>query len=419
MKQMRGVAIVGIGQTPRNPEYTRDTDAYSWKDYIVEASYKAIADCDRGLEPKDIQYIVANYHGEGQIQHGGLGPVVSETLGLLPTGCTVLCANCAGGGVGLHEAYGLIASGRYDRVLCVGFEKAFDLFNDADKRALGGNVEFDFELGYDHPTLQALLQLNGYRLWGKKRTLKALVQNRIQGLWFAKRTPEAQFYGTDFTIDRDEMFQMIDEMDDDSHFIPHEFYQKLPTTAMAEGAAAIMLVAAEDAYSYSSHPIFLDAVGYKCNSHLLSSQMFYPAPDLVKFSMNDFGAVQLACDDVYKFTGRKPEDLDFCNIYEPHITSFIPMLTATQVCKNCDEMIDFILDGQTAYGGRLPCGTDGGRGLFGMTSGSNVGDCVVECVRQMRGLCGERQLQKVDLSMAMGMQGEMASAAVCLLRNSQ
>ena len=131
---MRGVAIVGIGQTPRSSLYCRDTDTYSWKDYIVEASFKAINDCDRGFGPKDIDYIVANYHGEGQIQHGGLGPVVAETLGILPTGCTVLSANCAGGGVGLNEAYGLIASGRYDRVLCIGFEKAFLMQNPLNLR---------------------------------------------------------------------------------------------------------------------------------------------------------------------------------------------------------------------------------------------------------------------------------------------
>ena len=416
---MRAVAIVGIGQTPRTQRYFRDTDTYSWKDYIVEATFKAIANCDKGLEPKDIDYIVANYHGEGQIQHGGLGPVVAETLGILPTGCTVLSANCAGGGVGLNEAYGLIASGRYNRVLCIGFEKAYDLFNDADKRAIGGDVEFDYELGYDHPTLQALLQLNAYRDWGFKRTLKCLIQNRVQGLWFAKRTPEANFYDTEFTIDKDEMFKMIDEMDEDSHFISNDFYDKLPVTRVCEGCAALILVPADEALSYSSHPIFLDAVGYKANSHLLSNQMHDPNPLLSAYTCNDFAAVQLAADEAYKFAGRKPSELNFCNVYEPHITSFIPMLTATQVTKSCSDMLDFVLDGQTAYDGRLPCGTDGGRGMFGMTSGSNVGDCVVECVRQMRGLCGERQLKKVDISMAMGMQGEMGSSACCLLRNSR
>lgn len=416
---MRGVAIVGVGHTPRSPIWSRNTDLYSWKDLIRIAAYAAIEDCSKGLDPKDIDYIVANYHGEGQIQAGGLGPVVAETLGLLPRGCTVLCANCAGGGVGLHEAFGLIASGRYDRVLCVGFEKVYDLFNDADKRALGGDVEFDFELGYDHPTLQTLLQLSAYREWGKKRTLKALVQHRGQSLWFADRNPDAAYYKANFPWDQKALFDMIDAMDDDSIFIPQEFWDRIPGACLTDGCAAMVLVPADEAYAYSDHPIFLDAASYKMNSHLMSNQMHYAAPELKPYTFNDFGAVRLAAADAYKFSGHTVDQLDFCEVYEPHITALVPMVAATQIRPDCNSVIDFILDGQTGYGGRLPVGTDGGRGLFGMTSGSNVGDCVCEIVKQMRGLAGERQLKKADLAMAMGMQGEMGSASCAILRNSR
>jgi acetyl-CoA C-acetyltransferase len=416
---MRGVAIVGVGQTPRDPIWSRNTDLYSWKDIVIQASYDAIKDCSKGLNPKDIQYIVANYHGEGQIQAGGIGPVVSEMLGMLPAGCLALCANCTGGGVGLHEAYNLIASGRYDRILAFGFEKVYDLFNDGDKRALGGDVEFDYEFGFDHPTLQALHQVYAYRTWGKKRVLRAHVQYRGQSLWFAERNPSAAYYKANFPWDQKTLFTMIDKMDDNGIFVPQEFWNVIPSTHLTDGCAAMILVPADDAFTYTDHPVYVDAVSYKSNSHLFSSQMHYPVPELKNYDFEDFGSVRCAVADSYKQAGYGVESIDFMEAYEPHVTSLIPMLTATQIQESCTNTIDFVLDGQTGYGGRLPCGTDGGRAIFGMTSGSNVGDGVVEVMKQMRGLAGERQLKKADVAMVLGMQGQMASASCAILRNSQ
>lgn len=416
---MRGVAIVGVGQTPRNPIWLRNTDNTSWKDLIIKASYDAIKDCNRGLNPKDIQYIVANYHGEGQIEAGGLGPVVSETLGLLPTGCTALCANCTGGGVGMHDAYAMVASGKYDRVLTVGFEKTFDLHNSGDKRAIGGDVEWDFQFGYDHPTMQALLQTYAYNKWGKKNVLKALSLNRQDALWFAARNPNSCYYGVDFPFDLEKVYALIDEMDDKNPYVSEEFWCLIPPAMLLDGAAAMIMVPADDAYAYSDHPIFLDAASYKCNSHLLGSQMFFPVPQLAQYSMVDFGATHLAVEAAYKEAGITVKDVDFLEAYEPHVTSLVPMVAATQIVEDRNKIIDFILDGGTGYDGRLPTGTDGGRGVFGMTSGSNVGDCVFEVVTQMRGLAGERQLKNTHIGLAMGMQGEMASSTCAVLRNSR
>ena len=61
-------------------------------------------------------------------------------------------------------------------------------------------------------------------------------------------------------------------------------------------------------------------------------------------------------------------------------------------------------------------GTDGGRGGFGVTSGSNESDAIYEAVIQMREEADERQVSKADACVVIGMQGEMASSAVLVLR---
>ena len=81
---MRRVAIAGVGITPRNRTYMSQADRKSWKEYVADAAYDAIADVKKGLNPKDIQYVIVNYHGEASVEAGGIGPVVSDVLGLHP-----------------------------------------------------------------------------------------------------------------------------------------------------------------------------------------------------------------------------------------------------------------------------------------------------------------------------------------------
>jgi acetyl-CoA C-acetyltransferase len=413
---MRRVAIAGVGITPRNFDYIRHYDRKSWKDYVIEAAYDAIDDVPKGLDPRDIQYAVVNYHGETYFEGGGIGPVVSDILGLHPIGVTPLCANCTGAGVGLHEGFGLVASGRYDRVLVLGFDKGSEILNGADVRALGGDVDYDYNFGYDHPTIQALLQSYAYKKWGMKKVLKAMASYRMQSVWWSTRNPLAARWGMNFDVTLEELHKLIDDIPENGE-IPSQFWAKLPTNCHLDGASAMILVPAEEAKAYTDKPVFVDGVAYKVNAHLLSRQMYNPAPGLERYDMCDFGATQVATDEAYRMAEIKPQDVDFAEVFESHITSLIPTLGATRVPEP-DKVLDFIIAGETGPGGRLPTGTNGGGGGFGLTSGSNFSDHVYEAVQQMRGQGGERQLKKTGVAVITGMQGEMASSAVAILRNS-
>jgi len=412
---MRRVAIAGVGITPRNRTYMSQADRKSWKEYVADAAYDAIANVKKGLNPKDIQYVVVNYHGEASVEAGGIGPVVSDVLGLHPIGVTQLCANCTGAGVSAHEAYGLVASGLYDRVLVIGFDKRWDLLNFADKRAMGGDSDYDFGFGFDHMQLQTLLQAMAYKKYGIRTVLEALVTYRMQMYWYANRNPNAALYGIPCPVKSKEELMNIWERKPGSGEINPEFWKKLPVNNPVEGASAFVVVPAEEAKSYTDKPIYIDGIAYKCNNHLLSSQMYYPVPALAKYDAADFAAPHLAVEEAYRMARVKADDIDFAEIFESHITSIIPTLQATQVPPE-GKAIYFVIEGETAIDGRLPAGTDGGRGGFGMTSGSNESDGIYEAVVQMREEAGERQVPKADISVIVGMQGEMASSAVLVLR---
>jgi acetyl-CoA acetyltransferase len=412
---MRRVAIVGVGITSRAEDYMRASDTKSWKDYVIEGAYNAIEDVPKGLNPQDIQYTVVNYHGEASVEAGGIGPIVSDILGLHPMGVTALCANCVGAGVGMHEAYGLVASGRYDRVLVLGFDKRWDLLNFGDKRAIGGDVDYDFHLGYDHPTLQGLLQAYAYRRWGRNMVLKAMASYRMQSVWWGTRNANAALWGVKPKTTLEHLHNLIDETPESAP-VPAEFWALLPHNYAVEGSSSMILVPADEAKAYTDMPVYVDGISYKCNSHLLSKQMYYPNAALEQYDMCDFAATHLATDEAYRMAGVTPDQVDFAELFESHITSLIPTLAATRV-PPADQVLDFIIKGETGPGGRLPTGTDGGRGGLGLTSGSNFSDGVYEAVLQMRGEAGERQLKKTDVAVITGMQGEMASSAVAILRN--
>jgi acetyl-CoA C-acetyltransferase len=143
--------------------------------------------------------------------------------------------------------------------------------------------------------------------------------------------------------------------------------------------------------------------------------MYYPVPELAKYDAADFASPHLAVDEAYRMAKVKAKDIDFAELFESHVTSLIPTLQATQVPPE-GQAAQFVIDGGTAIDGRLPSGTDGGRGGFGMTSGSNESDGIYEAVIQMREEAGDRQVPKADISVVVGMQGEMASSAVLVLR---
>lgn len=414
---MRRVAIAGVGITPRNRAHMANADRMSWKRYVADAAYDAIANVDKGLDPKDIQYIIVNYHGESSLESGGIGPIVSDVLGMHPVGVTALCANCVGAGVSAHDAYGLVASGMYDRVLVVGFDKRWDLLNFGDKRAIGGDGDYDAGFGFDHMQLQTLLQSIYYKKYGVRKVLDALVTYRMQMYWYANRNPKSALYGVPCPIRSKKELMDRWELEPGSGEIDPEFWKRLPAAPPVEGASAFIVVPASEAKQYTDAPIYIDGISYKCNSHLLSSQMYYPVPDLAGYDAGDFAAAQVAVEEAYRMAKVKPEAVNFGELFESHVTSLIPTLEATQVAPK-GKAIDFVIEGQTGLDGKFPVGTDGGRGGFGVTSGSNQSDGIYEAVVQMRGQAGERQIPKADVGVVVGMQGEMASSAALVLRRN-
>ena len=163
MNATNRVAIVGVGQSKRSSVHTKKQ---GWKNIVNEAAYAALNDAN--MEAGEIDGGVANYHGENYMGYGGIGPTISEELGISPVGFTPIVAQCAGGGVTALNGWTSVASGLRRRVLCIAFD-CDDNISKVDNYNISDDTDWDYMAGLGHMDVmwiseQAYYQKYGYDL---------------------------------------------------------------------------------------------------------------------------------------------------------------------------------------------------------------------------------------------------------------
>jgi len=417
----RRVAIVGFGSTDNSYEQRKKDDLRPWRTKIADAFYDILANVDKGIDPKDVQYVVTNYHGEASVEGGSPAEII-DALGLAPTGHSLITDQCTGSGTSLFDAYAILASGLHDVVLQIGWDTRYDLLNRADKRSLQSNVDFDYHFGFDHYHVTDIYDVLTYRKYGKRDSLEAQITYLIQSYWYANRNPKAAWYGVPCPIKKDEMMSLLDGGQEE------EFWRRLRRAGYlsVDGASGVILVPAEDAKKYTDTPVYIEAVSQKNTPNYVAWPMHYPvkkypwasivnaAPG--KFDFSDAPAVWLSTEEALKKAKIEPKDADFAEVYDMDIATLYVNLESLRIFPRY-QAARFIIEGETAIDGRLPCGTHGGLGGFGKVSGADFSNCLVEAVIQLRGEAGKRQVPKHDVAIVKGNGGvgggtAMSSTAV-------
>ncbi|MAG30520.1 MAG: acetyl-CoA acetyltransferase [Deltaproteobacteria bacterium] len=112
--------------------------------------------------------------------------------------------------------------------------------------------------------------------------------------------------------------------------------------------------------------------------------------------------------EIWARTELGPDDVDTAHLYDGF--SIIPFqwLEAFGFCGP-GEAGPFIAEGNTRRGGRLPMNTDGGACNVGRRHGANF---CIESVRQLRGECGERQVEGAEVSVFTNSFGPFCGAVL-------
>jgi len=157
-------------------------------------------------------------------------------------------------------------------------------------------------------------------------------------------------------------------------------FHLLDCCLVTDSGAAIIVTTAERAKSCRKQPVWVLG-GAEAHDPSIISQM----PSLTSLVARESGPKALAR------AGMSHGDLDLTMIYDSFTYTVMLTLEALGFCGP-GEALDFVAGQRTAPGGDFALNTSGG-GLSYTHPGMYGSFLLVEAVRQLRGECGDRQVQ--------------------------
>ena len=378
------VAIVGMGCTSFGEHWDKSLD-----DLIIEAAQKATKSA--GIETDSID---AYWFGTSQSAASGIALATPLRLSGKPV--TRVENYCATGSESLRQACYAVASGAYDSAMALGAEKV------KDSGYQGLNA---FPIPTD----------------GTNRTLTAAAMFSLILPSYAKR----------YEVDEDELRYVIARIAQKNHFngsrnelaqfrreVSAEKICEMPSIAgrlsvmdcagVADGAAAAIVVRAEDAHKYTDKPLYVKALSVVAGD---SSGLVDP-----DFDFTTLPECAAAAGDAYAQAGiedpRKElamaEVHDCFTIAELMIYEAIGLTPLGEGARAIDE-------GWTEKGGRLPINPSGGLKSKGHPIGATGVSMHVLAAMQLPGSAGDIQVPGASLAGIFNMGGSAVANYASIL----
>jgi len=233
-------------------------------------------------------------------------------------------------------------------------------------------------------TVPVLRYMKDYGLTHEQLAMVAVVQRQ-----WAHRNPRA-FMRDLITVD--DVFN--------SRIIAWPFHL-LECCLVTDGGGALILTAADRARDFPKKPVHILGTGESSETPIISQME----------SLTSSRAFRVAGGDAMREAGISHTDVDHLMIYDAFAHLPIYGLEDLGFCKK-GEAGAFIVEGNTAPGGRLPTNTNGG-GLSYMHSGMYGMYALQESVRQIRGEAAA-QVANVEVALCLGVGG-MFGASGCVV----
>jgi acetyl-CoA acetyltransferase len=163
-----------------------------------------------------------------------------------------------------------------------------------------------------------------------------------------------------------------------------------------DGGGAIVMVRADRAKSLKNKPVYVLGTGESLSHANISSM-----PDFTVTAARESGA------QAYAMAGMKPADMNMLSLYDAFTITPILFLEDLGFCPK-GEGGRFVAGGTIAPGGKLAVNTSGGGlsychpGMYGLL-------VMIEAIRQVRGECGQRQVNNCQVALAHGNGGVFSS----------
>lgn len=378
--------IVGVGES----EIGR-TPHMSGLGLNAQAARRAIKDA--GLKHSDIDGLLTAYSFTEP--YFMLGSVLAEYLGMKPTYNASIVVGGGSPAAMLHHAAQAVASGAANYVLvCAGENRATGLTRDAAVGALTavGHPYFEAPYGIGIPSLYALVAQAYMHKYGTTREQMAAVAVNTRN--HALMHPNAHMKKP-ITIEDVLTSKPISDP-----------LNMLDCCLLSDAGGAFIVTSPERAADLPGKPVYLAGIG-ECHTH----EHLTSAP-----SLTDFGAEE-SSRRAYDMAGLGPQDMDTAMLYD--CFSIVPIIELEEAgFVPRGEGGAFFAEGHAAVGGMLPINTHGG--MLSHAHAGAVGGLmsIVEAVRQLRGECGQRQVQGAEAAFVHG-EGGLLSSHISMVFTSE
>jgi len=366
--------------------------AKSIKDLVRESVQGALADATIG--PGDIQAAYVGNAAAGLMtgQEMIRGQVTLSPLGIEGIPIVNVENACASSSSAFHLAWLGVASGLYDCVLAVGFEKLYHDDKAKSFQALSAAIDveagstflkdFAAKKGLDMDILQ---QGSGMR------------RSIFMDMYSYYARPYMERYG----LTQEHFARISVKNHKHGAHNPHAQYQKevtleevlnsgdivFPLTRMmcapiGDGAAACVLCSREKAARYTTKPVWVAA-------SVMASGRLSAEEDAVTGDL---------APKAYERAGVDPRDIDVVEVHDATSPSEIIGLIQLGLCRP-EDAAAWIDDGSFEVGGRMPTNTSGGLECKGHPVGATGIGQIYEIVEQLQGRAGRRQVEAPRVGM--------------------
>ncbi|PWB74314.1 MAG: acetyl-CoA acetyltransferase [Anaerolineales bacterium] len=383
---MRQVAILGIGQTKIDEHWD-----LSLREIGGNAAFAAMQDA--GMDKIDALFIgnMLSPIVSGQNQ---LGTFFSDWVGLWGQEAVKVEAACASGAAALRAGLMAVASGEIDSALVVGAEKMTDKAGHDVTAALATAADADYEVeqGISFVGINALVMRRYMYEFGWKHADFAPFS--INAHANAMHNPFARLHQK-INVEQFEKSSMVATP-----------INLLDASPIGDGAAAVILVPAERVASLKGKP----KITVAGSASATDSIAVHSRKDPLFLS-----AAYESARRAYEMAGVQPGDID---VFELHDAFSIMAALSLEACGFAErgQGVRLGLDNEISPNGRVPVCTRGGLKARGHPVGATGMYQVVEVVQQLRGGCGETQVDGARVGMAQNIGGSGATILTHILK---
>ncbi len=377
---MSDVYIIGAGIHPfgRHDEKT----ALDQGVFAVREALK-----DAGLDWTDIQFAFGG-------TSGGNSDAMLPHLGLTGVQFINVANGCATGGSALLSGYWAIKSGEFDIGIALGFDKHPRGAFNADPKSWGlpdwyGQTGMMLTTQFFGMKIRRYMDLYGI----SEKSLGLVAEKSFQNAVHAPHAWRRQPVPLDTILQAEPI---------------NDSLTKYMFCSPSEGGVALILASERKARELGRTQVRIRGAAVRTRP-AGSFEVFSPALDIERGK----APTEIAAKAAFEMAGLGPEDIDVAQLQDTESGAEIMHMAENGFCKD-GEQEQWLAEGRTKIGGKLPVNTDGGCIACGEPVAASGLRQVFENVVQIRGQGGARQVEGAQMAYSQ-VYGAPGLSAVCIV----